>query len=101
MTTFDGKGKFTQVDFVVINGTPTSTNFASETGTYKVNSEGTGRARINYPDGSWIDLELVVVNQGREFRTVVSQLTMGGNPVPVNIGSNGIRVDGADTGHRR
>ncbi len=102
MTNFDGKGKFTQVDFVVINGTPTSTNFASETGTYMVNSNCTGKARINYPNGSWIDLELVVVNQGREFRTVVSQLTIGGNPVPVNIGSNGIRVDSdGATEHRK
>jgi hypothetical protein len=96
MTTFDGKGTFTQEDFVVINGSPTSTGFASETGTYAINSDCTGTATINYPDGSWIDLELVVVNQGREFRTVVSALTMGGNPVPVNIGSTGVRVGNAD-----
>jgi hypothetical protein len=101
MTTFDGKGKFTQVDFVVINGAPTGSKFQGETGTYNVNSDCTGKARINYPSGDWIDLELVVVNQGREFRTVVSQLTMGGNPVPVNIGSNGIRVDSADNEHRK
>ena len=93
MTNFDGKGNFTQEDFVVINGSPTSTGFASETGTYAINSDCTGTATINYPDGSWIDLELVVVNQGREFRTVVSALTMGGNMVPVNIGSTGVRVD--------
>jgi len=96
MTTFDGKGTFTQEDFVVINGSPTSTGFTSETGTYAINSDCTGTATINYPDGSWIDLELVVVNQGREFRTVVSALTMGGNPVPVNIGSTGVRVGNAD-----
>ena len=96
MTNFDGKGNFTQEDFVVINGSPTSTGFASETGTYAINSDCTGTATINYPDGSWIDLELVVVNQGREFRTVVSALTMGGNPVPVNIGSTGVRVGNAD-----
>src|ERR1700730_3049739 len=34
MTKFDGKGKFTQRDFVVIDGSPTSNGFASETGTY-------------------------------------------------------------------
>jgi hypothetical protein len=96
MTTFNGKGSFTQEDFVVINGSPTSTGFASETGTYAINSDCTGTATINYPDGSWIDLELVVVNEGREFRTVVSALTMGGNAVPVNIGSNGVRVGNAD-----
>ncbi len=101
MTNFDGKGKFTQVDFVVINGAPTGSKFQSETGTYSVNSDCTGKARINYPSGDWIDLELVVVNQGSEFRTVVSQLTMGGNPVPVNIGSSGTLVEGADTSHRK
>jgi hypothetical protein len=93
MTNFDGKGKFTQEDFVVINGAPTSSGFTGETGTYSINSDCTGTATINYPDGSWIDLELVVVNQGHEFRTVVSQLTMGGTAVPVNIGSDGVRVD--------
>jgi hypothetical protein len=96
MTNFDGNGKFTQKDFVVIGGAPTSTTFAAEIGTYQVHSDCTGTAVINYPDGSEIDLELVVVKQGREFRTVVSYLTMAGAPVPVNIGSNGVRVDNAD-----
>jgi hypothetical protein len=93
MTIFDGKGGFTQQDFVVINGSPTSTGFASETGTYAINSDCTGTATINYPDGSWIDLQLVVVNQGREFRTVVSALNMGGHAVPANIGSGGTRLE--------
>jgi hypothetical protein len=95
MTNFDGKGNFTQQDFVVIDGAPTSTGFASETGTYAIDADCTGTATINYPDGSWIDLELVVVNRGQEFRTVVSALTMGGNAVPVNIGSSGVRIDGS------
>jgi hypothetical protein len=67
-----------------------------ETGTYKVNSDCTGSARINYKSDGWIDLELVVVNQGSEFRTVVSVLNMGGKDVPANIGSSGTRVDSAD-----
>jgi len=97
MTNFDGNGKFTQEDFVVINGVPTTSQFQTgETGTYKVNSDCTGNARINYKDGSWIDLELVVVNQGREFRTVVSSLYQGGSTVPANIGSSGMRVGNAD-----
>jgi hypothetical protein len=33
VTTFDGNGNFTQEDFVVINGAPTSSGFAHETGT--------------------------------------------------------------------
>jgi len=94
MTNFDGNGKFTQVDFVVIDGSPQSSKFQTgETGTYKVNSDCTGKARINYQNGSWIDLELVVVNQGSEFRTVVSVLNMGRKTVPANIGSSGTRVD--------
>ena len=40
----------------------------------------TGTAIIHYPDGSWIDLELVITNHGREFRTVVSALTMERKP---------------------
>ena len=96
MTKFDGKGKFTQRDFVVIDGSATSGGFASETGTYAIHSDCTGTAIIHYPDGSWIDLELVITNHGREFRTVVSALTMGGNPVPVNIGSSGMRVGDED-----
>jgi hypothetical protein len=95
MTNFDGKGNFTQQDFVVIDGAPTSTGFASETGTYAINADCIGTATINYPDGSWIDLELVVVNRGQEFRTVVSALNMGGNAVPANIGSSGVRIDGS------
>jgi hypothetical protein len=97
MTDFDGNGKFTQTDFVVINGAPTSTGFGSETGAYHVNSDCTGTATIHYSDGSEIVLQLVVVKQGREFRTVVSFLSMdAGHPVPVNIGSYGVRVDGGE-----
>jgi hypothetical protein len=93
MTDFDGNGKFTQSDFVVINGTPQSVGFESETGTYHVNSDCTGTATSHYSNGSEIELALVVVHQGIEFRTVVTFLSMGGHPVPVNIGSNGVRVD--------
>jgi hypothetical protein len=38
MTKFDGKGKFTPRDFVVIDGSPTSSGFAPETGTYAIHS---------------------------------------------------------------
>jgi hypothetical protein len=96
MTDFDGNGKFTQKDFVVIGGSATTSDFAAETGTYKISSDCTGTATINYPDGGWIDLKLVVINQGHEFYTVVSALTMGGGPVPTNIGSHGVRVRDED-----
>lgn len=92
MTDFDGNGKFTQVDFVVINGVPQSIGFQSETGTYHVNADCTGTATINYSDGSVIDLAIVIVRKGAEFRTVVRSLSLGGHPVAANIGSNGVRV---------
>ncbi|HVR26819.1 MAG TPA: hypothetical protein VMU26_26280 [Candidatus Polarisedimenticolia bacterium] len=38
----------------------------------------------------------MITNHGREFRTVVSALTMGGNLVPVTIGSSGMRVGDED-----
>jgi hypothetical protein len=92
MTWFDGDGHFTQVDYVMINGVPQSAGFQTETGPYHVNSNCTGTATIVEPNGS-INLRLVVVNEGKEFRTVVSGLTLGGQPVPANIGSSGTRVD--------
>lgn len=96
MTYFDGNGGLTQEDYVVINGEPTAPGLQSETGTYTVNSNCTGTATFHYLDGGEIVLQLVVVNHGSEFRTVVSKLTMGGKVVPVNIGSSGVRVDDAD-----
>lgn len=96
MTDFDGKGKFTQHDFIVVGGQPVGAEFEAETGTYKVNSDCTGTATINYTNGSEIVLQLVVVKQGREFRTAVSYLTLDGSAVPVNISSNGVRVDDCD-----
>ena len=96
MTDFDGNGKFTQKDFVVIGGSPTTSDFAAETGPYQINADCTGTATISYPDGGWIDLKLVVVKRGHEFYTVVSALSMVGGPVPTNIGSHGVRVRDED-----
>ena len=89
----DDSGAITGKATVSVGGTILTQTVA---GTEIVNSDCTGSARINYKNGGWIDLELVVVNQGREFRTVVSVLNMGGNNVPANIGSSGMRVDSAD-----
>lgn len=66
-------------DTYQVQETITRSRTKRATGTYAINSECAGTATINCPDGSWINLELVVVDQGPEFRTVVSALTMGGN----------------------
>jgi hypothetical protein len=96
MTDFDGHGGLTQVDYVVINGSPTGTGFQSETGTYSVNSDCTGTLTFEYSDGTQITLQLVVVNHGNEFRTVVSKLVLLGKAQSVNIASSGVRVGDAN-----
>jgi len=87
------------VDFTVINGSPQSSTFKTgETGTYTINYDCTGTATFVYPDGTEIELELVVVNQGREFFSAVKVLDLYGSAVPANIGSHGVRVDEMDSG---
>ena len=86
MTHFDGKGKLTQVDHVVVNGTPPPVEWAPGSGPYTVNPDCTGTAVINVPGNPLapVKLHFVVVRQGREIRTVV-----GANAVT----SIGIKVE--------
>jgi hypothetical protein len=86
MTSFDGQGNMSQVDFVTLNGTPLFKDWRpSGKGTYKINANCTGMATIIYTDGSpSTELRLVVVRSGKEIHTVVV-----GNAV----GSIGIKVD--------
>jgi hypothetical protein len=102
MTSFDGHGKLTQVDFVMSNGVPLPgptdpvTGFhINETGTYHVNSDCTGNAEIDLPappgsTGAVIKLMFVLSDQGRKIHTIVSELTPPGStqPVPLSIHSD-------------
>jgi hypothetical protein len=108
MTRYDGKGNFTQVDFVMGNGVPTPgptdplTGFRTEeTGSYQIFPDCTGTAEIHFPappgsTGAVIDLMLVLSNRGRTIHTIVSRLIPPGstNPVPVSIHSDGEKLDG-------
>ena len=85
MTSFDGEGNLSQVDFVTRNGAPTVADWRPATGSYAINADCTGTAQIVPSDGTpAVNLRLVVVDRGREIRTVVV-----GNA----SGSVGIRVD--------
>ena len=85
MTRFDGHGNLSQVDFATRNGVPISSDWRPATGAYEVNADCTGTAQIIPADGSpTLNLRLVVVDRGREVRTIVV-----GNAT----GSIGIRVD--------
>jgi hypothetical protein len=103
MTHFDGEGKLTQVDFILANGVPTMgptdpvTKFhIGEIGWYKVNSDCTGTAEIQFPtppgltSGAVIDLMFVLSDNGRTIHTVVSRLLPPGSttPVPASIHSD-------------
>lgn len=108
MTTFDGAGHFTQVDFVLSQGMPVpgvtdSTGFhIDETGTYSVNPNCTGHAEIDFPapsgvaQGQVIKLMMVIANHGRD--TIVASLTPPGasGPVPTSVHSDGFKVGDVD-----
>jgi hypothetical protein len=81
---YDGDGEMSQVDFGTINGIPSGSDWRPGTGTYDLNPDCTGTGQINFTDGSpSLHLRLVVVDSGREVRSIVE-----GNAT----GSVGIRV---------
>lgn len=85
MTHFDGRGNLSQVDFTTRNGAPIGADWRPAFGTYDIEANCTGTAQIIPADGSpTLNLRLVVVDRGREIRTIVV-----GNAT----GSVGIRVD--------
>jgi hypothetical protein len=74
LQTYDGNGHITQVDHVVIDGTPPSEAWRPSSGTYSVNADCTGTATINIPSSSPqppLVVYFVVVNNGKEIRQVV------------------------------
>jgi hypothetical protein len=84
MTSFDGHGNLSQVDFVTINGAPSGSDWRPGTGTYDVNPDCTGTAEIQFTDGQPpLHLRMVVVDGGRQVMNIVE-----GNPVA----ATGIRV---------
>jgi hypothetical protein len=111
LTTFDGAGNLTQVDYVMSltpghtppGGIDTAPAFrTNETGTYVVNPDCTGSAEIDmppHPGGAVIRLMFVLGDHARTIHTVVSSLTPPGapGPVPVLIRSDGLKLGSAPT----
>ncbi|HMD17615.1 MAG TPA: hypothetical protein VKH18_13205 [Terriglobales bacterium] len=79
MTQYDGKGNFTQIDTVTINGEVVADfTHPPATGTYTVNSDCTGTFTINFTDGRpTVVANFVVVANGSEIDAVV--ISAGGN----------------------
>jgi hypothetical protein len=83
LTTFDGRGRLTQTDFVVKSGAPVGPLDAfrtGESGTYTVNADCTGTFTINFADAiptQQLVLMFVLADHGRKISTVVSALYVG------------------------
>jgi hypothetical protein len=74
LQSYDGNGHITQVDHVVIDGTPQSKGWRPGSGTYSVNADCTGQATLIFPSSQQPPLELffVVTKEGRAIRQVVN-----------------------------
>src|SRR5947208_7409929 len=72
MTHYDGKGNFTQVDHIIVNGAPPSIMWTPGAGTYHVNADCSGTAQILESTGGFVNLAIVVVREGKEVHAVVA-----------------------------
>src|SRR5215469_10935206 len=77
--TFDGFGNLRQQDFIVVNGVhpPPDGFHGNERGTYQIGADCTGRAIIDFGDGTAVKLALVVSRAARSIHTVVSEAVPG------------------------
>ncbi|MEP6537335.1 MAG: hypothetical protein ABJF23_18520 [Bryobacteraceae bacterium] len=51
LVSFDGEGRMTSKDHVVLNGAQPADEWRDSTGTYTLNANCTGKAQINFADG--------------------------------------------------
>jgi hypothetical protein len=72
MTHYDGQGNFSQVDHIIVNGVPPAIEWTPGTGTYHINADCTGTAHIVTSTGLFVNLEIVVVQQGKQIHAVVT-----------------------------
>lgn len=72
MAHFEGHGKLTSVDHVVLDGVPPAEEWRPTTGTYSVNPDCTGAASIDVAPGNPpLGYHFLVVNDGRKILLVV------------------------------
>jgi hypothetical protein len=73
MRHFDGQGNSSQVDHIVVNGMPPTTEWTPGSGTYTINPDCTGTEVINSPSSPTgpLNLHFVVVREGKEIHEVV------------------------------
>ena len=86
MTRFDGRGNLTQVDHILVNGTPPPIQWTAVTGTYHLNGDCTGTMHLT-GSGGFVNLIIVVVRQGKEIRTVVTAPFDGPDRTVTSVGT--------------
>lgn len=69
--TFDGKGNFTQVDAVAMNGKLDAPGWRPATGTYSVNPDCTGTQTIVVPGLPDLHLQFIVAQSGNTIHQMV------------------------------
>lgn len=70
---FDGRGNVTGTEHAVVNGMSFNPGWDTNGGTYTVNPDCTGRAAVTTPNSPVpLDLYLVVLDNGKEFRQVLN-----------------------------
>ena len=69
--TFDGKGSFTQVDAVAMNGHLDAQGWRPGTGTYSVNPDCTGTQTIMVPGLPDLHLQFIVAQSGNTIHQIV------------------------------
>ena len=70
---FDGQGNVTGTEHAVVNGMSFNPGWDTNVGTYTVNPDCTARATVTTPNNPVpLDLYLVVVDNGKEFRQVLN-----------------------------
>jgi hypothetical protein len=105
--TFDGNGGLIQQDFIVENAVApnnqTTNGFRhGETGIYAVYPDCTGKAEIHLPGSSVVlNLTTVISPAAGTMHSVVSSLTVGGNPVLAQTYSDLERIGNGGDGHGR
>ena len=83
MQHYDGNGNITQVDHLVVYGTPPPQEWTPGTGTYTVNPNCTGAASLTTPAGT-LTLHFVVVNNGKQINQVVDSNAVTAVGIRVN-----------------
>jgi len=94
LTTFDGKGGLTQIDYPG-DGLRTMglTEFRTgQTGSYAVNRDCTGFMTVDLGAAGTVENAFVISNGGRAIHAVTAERTRGGTPVSVQIRVDSWRV---------